>query len=329
MSIATHTHHIGDEVASAASKSRSPHHIEPTTAPAPTSAPALGGSSTRGTFDDIRIERLGPAFGAIIHGVNLRSVPASGTNRLRKLLNDHKVLFFPGQDLTDAEQVALGAALGSPTEGHPVSPANNGNASIYDLDSTDPNFSFSDQWHTDVTFMERPPAISILRAVELPPFSGDTSWADSEAAYTSLSPLVQQLVDRLEAVHDGNREWGAYLRRLGKGTWEGKEFTTIPPVTHPVVRVHPETGRKGLFVNPGFVSHIANVSEEESRGLLDLLYAHLTRPEHTIRHRWSLGDVGIWDNRCTAHYANRDYSDRRVMRRVTIAGGPVDGPSAR
>ena len=139
---------------------------------------------------------------------------------------------------------------------------------------------------------------------------------------------MRGLVDQLTAVHDGNREWGAYLRRHG-GTgnvWDGKQVTEPAPVEHPVVRVHPESGRKGLFVNPGFTSHVVGVSDAESRALLDLLYAHLTKPEHTVRHRWQVGDVGIWDNRSTLHYANRDYTRTRVMARVTIRG---DRPAGR
>jgi taurine dioxygenase len=204
-----------------------------------------------------------------------------------------------------------------------------GQAEVYRIDSSDPEFSFSDVWHTDVTFVQNPPAVSVLRAVTLPDTGGDTSWADSQLAYESLSAPVRALVDDLVAVHDGNREWGAYLRRhANRGNqWDGHVVTDLPPVQHPVVRVHPETGRKGLFVNPGFTSHVVGVSDAESRGILDLLYAHLTKPEHTIRHRWSPGDVGIWDNRATAHYANNDYTTTRVMARVTIRGDRPHGPT--
>ncbi|NCL73369.1 Alpha-ketoglutarate-dependent taurine dioxygenase [Rhodococcus sp. YH1] len=158
----------------------------------------------------------------------------------------------------------------------------------------------------------------------LPPSGGDTCWADSQLAYESLSTPVQDMIGRLRAVHDGNREFGHYLaqKRGGKGNvWDGQQVTSLPPVEHPVVRVHPETGRKGLFVNPGFTSHIVGLSEAESRGILDLLYAHLTKPEHIVRHRWRLGDLVLWDNRSTVHYANRDYgSEHRVMHRITLQG---------
>jgi taurine dioxygenase len=202
---------------------------------------------------------------------------------------------------------------------------------VYALDSTDNGFA--DVWHTDVTFMRRPPLGSILRAVTLPPSGGDTNWADSQLAYDSLSPAVRDLVDGLTAVHDGTREFGYYLaqRRGGQGNeWDGEVVTRLDPVEHPVIRVHPETGRKGIFVNPGFTSHITGVSEFESRAILDLLYAHLTKPEHIVRHRWRAGDVAMWDNRSTAHYANRDYgTERRVMHRITLRGDVPVGPGRR
>jgi len=277
----------------------------------------------------VRLEPLGPAFGAVVHDVDLADLDDAELRGIRQALLDHKVLVFRGQQLTDDGQVAFASRLGELTAGHPVAKAAPGHAEIYRIDSSDPEFSFSDVWHTDVTFVETPPAASVLRAVTLPDTGGDTSWADSQLAYESLSAPVRRLVDDLVAVHDGNREWGAYLRRhAGRGNeWDGRVVTALPPVEHPVVRVHPETGRRGLFVNPGFTSHVVGVSDAESRGILDLLYAHLTRPEHTVRHRWAPGDVGIWDNRATAHYANNDDAGTRVMARVTLRGDRPLGPS--
>jgi len=279
---------------------------------------------------ELTLDRLGPSFGAEVIGLDLRSVTDEQVTAIRRALVDNKVLFFRGQDLDDRAQVDLGRRLGEVTTGHPVATSDEVELpEIYNIDSADPEFSFSDVWHTDVTFMEKPPLGSILRAVRLPSYGGDTSWVDSQLAYESLSAPVRALADQLTAVHDGNREWGAYLRRRHHrgNLWDGKVVTELPPVEHPVVRVHPESGRKGLFVNPGFTSHIVGVSDAESRAILDLLYAHLTKPEHTIRHRWRLGDVGIWDNRSTSHYADRDYTEVRVMRRITLAGDRPVGPA--
>lgn len=272
---------------------------------------------------------LGPSFGAVVHGLDLAEVSDADVVDIRDALVDRKVLFFRDQILDDDGQIALGRRLGSVTVSHPVvGGVDADHPEVYALDSADNGFA--DVWHTDVTFMKRPPLGSILRAVVLPPTGGDTNWADAQLAYDSLSAPVRRLADSLTAVHDGNREFGYYLaqRRGGRGNeWGGEVVTSLPPVEHPVVRVHPETGRKGLFVNPGFTSHIVGVSEFESRAILDLLYAHLTKPEHIVRHRWRPGDVAMWDNRSTLHYANRDYGDqRRVMHRITLRGDVPVGP---
>ncbi|RCG26557.1 taurine dioxygenase [Sphaerisporangium album] len=279
----------------------------------------------------LTLDPLGPRFGAEVIGLDLATATDAELAAVRAALVERKVLFFRGQSLDDDGQVALGRRLGELTPSHPVvAGVDEAHPEIYAIDSADNGFA--DVWHTDVTFMPRPPLGSILRAVSLPESGGDTSWADSQLAYESLSAPVRDLVDRLTAVHDGNREFGYYLaqRRGGRGNvWEGETVTRLDPVEHPVVRVHPETGRKGLFVNPGFTSHIAGVSDAESRGILDLLYAHLTKPEHIVRHRWRAGDVAMWDNRSTSHYANRDYGDtRRVMHRITLRGDRPVGPAS-
>jgi alpha-ketoglutarate-dependent taurine dioxygenase len=276
------------------------------------------------------IERLEPTIGARVHGIDLSRATDDQVRAVRAALAEYKVLFFAGQhDLHPDGQIALGRRLGEVTESHPVVPGvDEEHPEIYALDSA--TGGFADVWHTDVTFVRRPPLGSVLRAVVLPPTGGDTQWADLELAYRSLSEPVQRLADQLVAVHDGTREFGYYLAQREERTkWEGEEFRALVPVAHPVVRVNPDTGRRGLFVNPGFVSHIEGVSDAESRYLLDLFYAHITRPEHIVRHRWSVGDVVMWDNRSTVHYANRDYGDqRRVMHRLTLRGDAPVGPSA-
>jgi taurine dioxygenase len=277
--------------------------------------------------DRLEIDRLGPGFGAEVRGVDLATADDPTVAAVRQALTDHKVLFFADQRLDPDSQIALGNRMGRLTASHPVVPGlDEAHAEIYALDSADNGFA--DVWHTDVTFVRRPPLGSILRAVTLPPHGGDTNWADLELAFASLSEPVQRLAEQLTAVHDGTREFGYYLaqRRQGEGSlWEGERFR-LEPVEHPVVRVHPETGRRSLFVNPGFVSHIAGVSDAESRHLLDLFYAHITKPEHVVRHRWRVGDVAMWDNRATVHYANRDYGTaRRVMHRITLRGDEPAG----
>lgn len=280
---------------------------------------------------DVLVDRLGPAFGAVVSGLDLSQAGDAEAQAIRALLVEHKVLFFRDQDLTADSQVALGNRMGEVTASHPVREGlDPHHPEIFEIDSFDG--TRNDIWHTDVTFMPRPPLGSILRAVELPPLGGDTNWADLEAAYASLSPALQALADGLTAVHDGNAEWGEYLekRRQGEGSvWDGEIVRRLDPVEHPVVRIHPESGRKSLFVNPGFTTHIKGLSEHESRGLLDIFFAHITKPENIVRHRWAAGDVAMWDNRSTAHYANNDYGDqRRVMHRITLRGDAPFGPSA-
>jgi alpha-ketoglutarate-dependent taurine dioxygenase len=278
-----------------------------------------------------RVSRLTPHFAAQVQDLDLRTIGAAGdAGALYQALVAHKVLFFPAQQLDPDTQVGLGRALGELTASHPVAPgADEDHPEIYELDSSEGGSS--DEWHTDVTFMQRPPLGSILRAVRVPELGGNTNWVDLELAYQSLSPGIQRLADGLEAVHDGNREWGAYLedRRGGTGNeWDGKPVNRLVPVAHPVVRVHPETGRKSLFVNRSFTTRILGVSDAESRGLLDIFFAHITKPEHLIRHHWSAGDVVMWDNRSTAHYADYDYGDfRRVMHRITLQGDIPVGPN--
>ncbi|ABG94282.1 MULTISPECIES: TauD/TfdA family dioxygenase [Rhodococcus] len=276
----------------------------------------------------LTLDKFGPHFGAEIIGLDVASATDDEVAAIRSALTEHKVLVLRGQSLGDASHIEFGRRLGRLTAGHPVHDSGDVAQEVYALDSQDNGFA--DVWHTDVTFMKRPPLGSILRPVVLPPHGGDTNWADSQLAYESLSLPVRQMIDQLTAVHDGNREFGYYLaqKRGGKGNvWDGEEVTALVPVEHPVVRVHPETGRKGIFVNPGFTSHIAGVSEAESRGILDFLYAHLTKPEHIVRHRWRLGDLVLWDNRSTAHYANRDYgTQHRVMHRITLEGDVPVGP---
>jgi len=270
------------------------------------------------------VEPLTATIGAQLSGFDLsRPQSPQEVADIRAALLEHKVLVFRGQDLTPTAHRDFAATLGELTPAHPVVPGlDEQHPEIYVLDSGDGGKS--PVWHTDVTFMPRPPLGSVLRAVSLPPVGGDTCWTDLEAAYLALSPHLRSLADRLEAVHDGRKDFEDYLltRLSGEGgTWEGEKVTSLKPSVHPVVRVHPETGRRSLFVSPGFTTRLLDVTESESHALLGLFFAVIGLPEHTVRHRWSPGDVVVWDNRSTAHYAVDDYGDQnRVMHRVTLRG---------
>jgi len=268
-------------------------------------------------------------FGATLTGASLADPGAA--DEVGALLLEHLVLVVRGQSLSPADQVALARRLGEPTPAHPVVPGMPGFPEILELDGA--KGGRNARWHTDVTFVPRPPAASILVGDVVPSHGGDTLWADLRGAYESLAPALRTLVDGALAVH-----------RISPLAYWGEPFDTalglenaaqllddaakVPAVLHPVVRVHPVTGRPSLFVNPGFTTQLVGFSRIESDHLLALLYAHATQPEHVLRHRWESGDVLLWDNRATMHYATDDYGTaERRMRRVTLAGAVPFGPS--
>ena len=250
---------------------------------------------------------------------------------LASLLAEHRVVVLRDQHLTHAEQVQLARSLGEPTPAHPVVPGHPDHPEILELDAD--RGGRNARWHTDVTFVAAPPAASILVADVVPETGGDTLWADLRTAYERLSEPLRRLVDDLQAVHRISplAYWGepfdtALSREDAIELYE--QAAVVPPVVHPVVRVHPTTGRPGLFVNPGFTSHVCGLSRIESDALLSMLYAHATQPDLVLRHRWRPGDVVLWDNHATMHYATDDYgAAARRMRRVTLRGERPIGPS--
>ena len=262
----------------------------------------------------LEIEHLGEPP-ARSYGASIRAVDAAAVGMVRDLLVERKVVFISDAHLEPAELVTFARNFGELTVAHPVMPGLDDHPEVLEIDATksreDPRYRDeyeNDTWHTDVTFMERPPLGSLLSARVLPDAGGDTVFADTEAAYASLSAPVRTLVDGLHAVHDGRKEFAAFLRtNPDGGTWEGERFTVLEPVVHPVVRTHPESGRRGLFVNPTFTSHIVELARAESDALLAFLYQHATSQEHLVRWHWHVGDVAFWDNRATMHYTVRDY----------------------
>jgi alpha-ketoglutarate-dependent taurine dioxygenase len=281
---------------------------------------------------DLEVTRLSGSIGAVINGVDLREADDDAIARIRQAWLDHKVVFFPGQHLDEAEHQAFAARFGELTEGHPVVPSVDGFPNVFEIDYTKSRelyTAYGDvatkkrgiHWHTDVTFVQRPPAGSILRAVVIPSAGGDTLFSNQQAAYEALSPALQDFLGSLHAVHDGSAQFAPVLERVGEGKWEGAELPKLEPVVHPVVRTHPETGAKTLFVNPGFTSHIVELERSESDALLDFLYVHSVRPEFVVRYHWTEGDLGFWDNRATQHSVVGDFGEQhRVIQRVTIKG---------
>jgi len=278
--------------------------------------------SDRSSIAHLAITPLSPNIGAVIGKVDLATLDDGVLATITQALLTHQVIFFEDQHLTPQQHRDFAARFGK-LHIHPLYPNVKGAEEILILDTNDGNPPDNDVWHTDVTFIETPPLGSVLYAKQLPPLGGDTTWSNSIAAYEALSPAFQRLLDGLTASHDFEKSFPR--DRYGStpeddARWQ-KTRATHPAVNHPVIRRHPVTGQKGLFVNAGFTTRINELSKPESDAVLALLFTHIAKPEFTIRWRWKPNDIAFWDNRCTQHYALADYlPHRRVMHRATIIG---------
>ncbi len=285
------------------------------------------------------VEPLTGSIGAVLHGVDLtRELTDEYVEAVRTALLAFRVVFFRDQEVSPTQQVAFARRFGPLTPAHPLlGGLDDEHPEVLVLDSSDyplgvgsrgRGTSYNDRWHTDVTFAERPPMGTILAAKMLPKRGGDTLWADLIGAYEALSAPIRRLLDGLLAVHDASATFARFRDDDPTGE-QNKRLAALQPVRHPVVRVHPETGERGLFVNETFTASIEGLLKSESDALLQMLYRHSTEPERVVRWRWREGDIAFWDNRSTAHYATSDYTDRRVMHRVTIAGERPTGVDSR
>lgn len=268
-----------------------------------------------------QVERIGRHLGAEIKGLDLRQPLDQPTfEALETALIENKVIFARGQNLSTAEHVRLSRMFGD-LEVHPFRPEGEfPEIMVLDNHKDNPVLS-TDVWHSDTTFRLRPTKYTILRCQIMPRTGGDTLWADMAAAYNGLSETFQRMIAGLQAVHDFKN-----FRVLFKSTDEDRARLRrmeelYPNPTHPVVRTHPVTGAKILYVNPQFTLHIKGLAEDESRGLLDILFRQAQIPEYQFRHRWQPGDIVFWDNTSTQHYAANDYyPDRRRMERTAVIG---------
>lgn len=259
-------------------------------------------------------------LGAEARGIDL-GIPldAADVAALRDQLTEHHVLFFQDQDLDPEALKRLARHFGE-LDVHPFGRHLEGSPEVGLIDQTEPERDGANRWHTDSTFMPKPPFGSVLAAVQLPSVGGDTSWASTIAAYDRLSPSIQRMLSQLRATHDLE---GPLMRAVAGGHSIGamdEIRAQWPPVSHPVVCRHPASGRKMLFVNSNFTTRIEGIPEAESQALLEFLFEHIRTPELQVRFRWQKGSVVVWDNLCTQHYASADYTERRIMHRVAIAG---------
>ncbi len=260
--------------------------------------------------NDWRVTKIASAIGAEVRGVNLADTEPGETERIKELLLEHLVLFFPGQVLSVDEHLTFGRRFG-PLEGHPnLKNPYTDNDEIFELAAS--HGGVADEWHTDLTFQEQPALMSILHMVKCPQTGGDTLWASLYAAYEGLSAPLRELCEGLSALHDAQPHNRADLMTV-----------------HPVVRVHPETGRKALYVNEHFTRRIVEMHPGESDALLRYLTNWVKSPQFTVRYRWSKGTVAIWDNRCTQHAVLNDFTDERIVQRVTVIGDRVEGAPPR
>jgi alpha-ketoglutarate-dependent taurine dioxygenase len=275
------------------------------------------------TFDVLPVTGV---IGAEIRGVDLGSPLADRTvAELRRAFTEHQVLFFRDQDLSPEQQITFGRRFGD-LGSHPYVEANPGYPEIIDVvTEPDDRVNFGGGWHTDVTFLAAPDLGSILYGVEIPPVGGDTLFASQLAAYDALSDTMQGLLDGLVGIHSAGPQYGGagYSTQSTAMTTKGVADAAASRVEHPVVITHPETGRKGLYVNPAFTIGIKGMHKPESQALLRFLYRHATAEAMTCRFKWQPGSVAMWDNRSVQHYALHDYKGhRRRMRRITIKGDP-------
>jgi taurine dioxygenase len=268
-------------------------------------------------------------IGAEISGVDLTAhLNDEAVQEIRQALLKHKVIFFRDQRIDHAQQVRFAGRFGEVTYAHPHEdePIDN-HPEILPIDRKRferrygaRRTNYENRWHTDVTAAVNPPAASILRAVTVPQIGGDTTWTNLVAAYEGLPASLRELADGLKAEH----RFSANLRLSQRSGSYAQRIEANPLVSiHPVVRVHPETGERALFVNPGFTSHILEVSPNQSEKLLDIFFEQVARPAFTVRFRWNPGDIAFWDNRATAHLAPQDLDDvdvERVLYRVTLKG---------
>lgn len=278
--------------------------------------------------ENISVEPLARHIGALITGVDLRAPlsPAQVT-AIREALVQWKVIFFRDQHLSHDQHIAFARQFGELTVGHPVFGSVQDYPHIYSVAKSRFGTRFEGArlfkpwtgWHTDVTAAINPPTASILRGVTIPPYGGDTQWTSLEAAYDALSPTLRGFLETLRGEHRFTPPEGQAGKREFHDQVKARELVSL----HPLVRIHPESGRKSLFVSPGFLKRIDGLAPRESEQLLALLFEHVIRPEFTVRFKWTEGAIAFWDNRSTAHLAPKDLADLpydRQLYRTTLVG---------
>lgn len=284
----------------------------------------------------VEVRPVTPVIGAEIAGIDLRRpLDAETVSQIRQAIQQWKVVFFRDQEIDDEQFLRFGRYFGPLTPAHPIAEGLPEHPEIWERKAADykqrrPDHSVATArpprdykgWHIDITFVANPNKYTILRGVDIPAYGGDTLWSNLASAYEGLSPKIQALIDGLQAVH------GVSSYDAGEAKADGRRKGPFVSL-HPLVRIHPETGEKVLFLNPGVTSHIVGLKPAESQFLLDLLANEVTRPEYQVRFHWTPNAIALWDNQATAHAGPIDYAHfdlPRVVRRITVAGDLPEGP---
>ncbi|MBR9835794.1 MAG: taurine dioxygenase [Alphaproteobacteria bacterium] len=272
----------------------------------------------------IDIQPIAGALGAEIHGVDLtRELTNSEFDAVHRAFLDHHVIFFRDQaNLSPDQQKAFARRFGS-LNVHPYVKGMSGHPELLEIiKEPEEKTNFGGGWHSDMSFLEEPALGSVLYGIEIPPYGGDTLFANQIAAFEALSKGMQDMLSGLTAIHSASREYGTEgYSAKARSSMQANQAPDAPEFEHPVVRTHPETGRRGLYVNPAFTLRFSGMTRRESRPLLNFLFEHSREERFTCRFRWQANSVAFWDNRCVWHYALNDYAGhRRHMRRATING---------
>ncbi len=276
------------------------------------------------SYKNIGVNPVSGALGAEIEGVDLGAELDNATfDDIHQAFLDHQVIFFRDQNITPEQHATFGRRFGS-LNIHPyVKGMADHPEAMEIIKEAHEKVNFGGGWHTDMSFQEEPALGSILYALEVPAFGGDTLFASQHRAYESLSDGMKEMLDGMVAIHTAEKEYGqkGFSAQNRSSMDIDRAGDDVPKHEHPVVRTHPETGRKALYVNPAFTMHFKNMTRRESRPLLNFLFDHCTQEQFTCRFRWTAGAVAFWDNRSVQHFALNDYQGhRRHMRRVTVNG---------
>ena len=278
----------------------------------------------------LSIQPISRACGAEVTGIDLtRPLQAQAVQQLHKALGENGLLLFRNADLAPQQHIALSRQFG-PLETHVVGEFNlPEHPEVFVVSNVTEEGKLKgavyagQYWHSDLSYMKKPSLGSLLLCREMPEVGGDTMWANMYLAYDALSDVMKKFLSGLRAIHDYSHAYDTYFAHLKeRPPLTPEQRAKTPPVEQPMIRTHPVTKRKALYVNPGFTRGIVGMPKEESQPMLEMLFAHSTRPEFVYRHKWRINDLVFWDNRCTMHYALADYgfSVRRHMHRTTIAG---------